>query len=108
MPLSELPHSPHVLCISVASLPFPSLYEIAMNGRISVTDCRRLLSECHELLCTMADFAHGRCTKLLGFRAKVCTCVHTIPTSTLIHKYAHTYVLILQNVNSLFSMYGLT
>jgi vacuolar protein sorting-associated protein 54 len=45
-----------------------SLSEV--NGKISLTDCRRLVSECHELLCTVADFAHGRCTKLLGFRAK--------------------------------------
>lgn len=41
------------------------------EGKLSVEDSSRLLSECHELLCAVADFSHGRCTKLLGFRAKV-------------------------------------
>ena len=41
------------------------------DGKLSVEDSSRLLSECHELLCAVADFAHGRCTKLLSFRAKV-------------------------------------
>ena len=41
------------------------------EGKLSVEDSGRLLSECHELLCAVAEFAHGRCTKLLGFRAKV-------------------------------------
>ena len=41
------------------------------EGKLSVEDSSRLLLECHELLCAVAEFAHGRCTKLLSFRAKV-------------------------------------
>lgn len=44
---------------------------VLADGKLSVEDCGRLLSECVELLCAVADFAHGRCTKLLSFRAKV-------------------------------------
>ena len=44
---------------------------VLADGKLSVEDSARLLSECVELLCAVADFAHGRCTKLLSFRAKV-------------------------------------
>ena len=43
------------------------------NGKLAREDVKRLFMDGHELLCAVADFAHGRCTKLLGFRAKVTT-----------------------------------
>ena len=63
---------PPPTCVSVCGMSVVRNGEVMLaDGKLSVEDSSRLLSECHELLCAVADFAHGRCTKLLSFRAKV-------------------------------------
>ena len=37
---------------------------------ISATECQRLLSECHEIMCSSCDLVHARCVKILNIRAK--------------------------------------
>ena len=37
---------------------------------ITATDCQRLLSECHEIMCSSCDLVHARCVKVLNIRAK--------------------------------------
>ena len=37
---------------------------------ITATDCQRLLSECHEIMCSSCDLVHARCVKILNIRAK--------------------------------------
>ena len=37
---------------------------------ISATDCQRLLTECHEIMCSSCDLVHARCVKVLNIRAK--------------------------------------
>ena len=37
---------------------------------ISAADCQRLLSECHEIMCSSCDLVHARCVKVLNIRAK--------------------------------------
>ena len=37
---------------------------------ISATDYQRLLTECHEIMCSSCDLVHARCVKVLNIRAK--------------------------------------
>jgi hypothetical protein len=37
---------------------------------ISATECQRLLSECHEIMCSSCDLVHTRCVKVLNIRAR--------------------------------------
>ena len=37
---------------------------------INATECQRLLSECHEIMCSSCDLVHARCVKILNIRAK--------------------------------------
>lgn len=71
------------VCVSLPASPPPVFLVLSVvrngevvlaDGKLSVEDSGRLLSECVELLCAVADFAHGRCTKLLSFRARVSAC----------------------------------
>ena len=51
--------------------PFSTYYRMDDNREIiSATECQRLLSECHEIMCSSCDLVHTRCVKVLNIRSK--------------------------------------
>lgn len=40
-------------------------------SELTSIECHSLVTECHEITCSLCDMLHSRCTKLMNIRAKV-------------------------------------